>query len=166
MQHLLAELHAGWRGQLCHQGLLRWLSWGSRIDYAKPSIASMQSHLLPRGKAQEVPPHLASTRPAPGRRRVPAGRPVVLPRGWNEGAAAPCGSKAGLMEASISTSWGGGGRRLGEALPAPSLTGRGFPHRPPPKLLKLRGSQPGGSEKPFACLPREPLFPALRGGSD
>lgn len=110
-------------------------SWGSRIDQAKPGgIASMQGHLLTRSRAQKVSP-------AP---RLTAawspGAPTELERGG-------CGSrrmKARFLEAT-GTFWSGGaGRRLGEALPPPSLTGRGFPHRPLPNFRSSKEASPAG----------------------
>lgn len=59
--------------------------------------------------------------------------------------------RPGAMDA-ISTFWSGStGRRRSVALPPSSLTGPGIPHRPLPKVLRLEGSRPGGSEKPLAC---------------
>lgn len=97
-------------------------------------------------------PHLASTQPTPGCRPMFPGLPVELPHSWNERAALG-GPKAGFTEA-MSAFWS---RRLGEAHPSPLGGRRGFPHRPPSKLLKPKEASSGARR---GCLLASPGAPS------
>lgn len=134
-----SAIRASWGG---------FFSRGSRIDQAKPGgIASMQGQLLTRSRARKASPHLAS--PPPG--------PRVLPRSWNEGAAAPGGWRPGFWRPPALS---GAAAPAGGSVkpPLPLADRKGLPSSPTPELSKLERSQPGGAERPIARLLGSPYF--------
>lgn len=130
------ELRVGWRGHLRHQGLPRWLFFVRKPDWpgkARWHSFDARSFTDKEQSAESVPAPRLTAAWSPG-------APTELERGG-------CGSrrmKARFLEAT-GTFWSGGaGRRLGEALPPPSLTGRGFPHRPLPNFRSSKEASPAG----------------------
>lgn len=100
-----------------------------------------------RDKKCPPTPHLASTQRTAGCRPVFAGLPVQLPHSWNGvgWGAALGGPKPGLTEPK--------GRW---SPPIPIRWQEELPSSPTLQTFEAKGSQLGGSERPFARLPRSP----------